>query len=79
MIQSSRGCLDNSPGIGNVVRWTTPCSANNANQLWEPVAGPGLRNVGNGKCLDVPNANFVKGATLKTFDCNQSPAQQFKF
>lgn len=33
----------------------------------------------NGKCIDVPGANFVDGAKLQMWDCNGTGAQQWTF
>ena len=33
----------------------------------------------NGKCIDVPNSNFVDGAQLQMWDCNGTGAQKWTF
>ena len=33
----------------------------------------------NGKCVDVPNANFSDGVQLQTYDCNGTAAQKWTF
>ena len=51
----------------------------------EPGPGPGtstgvrLISDFNGKCIDVPNANFSDGVQLQMHDCNDTSAQKFTF
>jgi GH43 family beta-xylosidase len=56
--------------------WEWTCG--NPDQKWrlnnmEVVAG------NSGKCLDVPNSNFVNGQALQLYTCNGSAAQKFSY
>ncbi len=48
--------------------------AGHTNQIWEPFNG-GWRNLGSGRCLDIPWANSTNGTKLQIWDCNGQTQQ----
>jgi hypothetical protein len=76
-------CLDKSLDVpdadGNAV-YQYGCNANASNQQWEQMGSSGwvqLRNVSDGRCLDVAGPSYSNGAILHIWNCYSTWSQRW--